>query len=240
MIDAKAIYDAIDGTWPAAAKTRVGAWTIRDGQGGGKRASAATCDGAIDIVAAEIAMQSLNQTPLFMIRHGEDTLDAILDARGYEIIDPTNAYAIATKALTDIPIPRVTAFVIWEPLAIMEEIWAKGGIGPARLNIMARAKTKTGILARWNEKPAGAGFVAIHEGIAMVHAVEVLAQQRRQGVAQWIMRCAALWAEKNGAHTLTVLTTADNGPANALYQGLGFAPAPGYHYRIRPERRAQP
>ena len=120
MIDAHALYNAIDGTWPAAAKTRVGPWTIRDGQGGGKRASAATCGGAIDIVAAEIAMQSLNQTPLFMIRHGEDTLDAILDARGYEIIDPTNAYAIATKALTDIPIPRVTAFVIWEPLAIME------------------------------------------------------------------------------------------------------------------------
>lgn len=240
MITPEALYDAIDGTWPAASKTRVGPWTIRDGQGGGKRASATTGKGADHIEAAEAAMGALHQPPLFMIRKGDGALDKALDARGYQIIDSTNAYAISTKALTDIPIPRVTAFTIWEPLAIMEEIWAKGGVGPARLNVMARAKTKTAIFARWNEKPAGVGFVGLHNGIAMVHAVEVLAHQRRQGVAQWIMRAAAHWAQKNEAHTLTVLTTADNGPANALYQRLGFARLPGYHYRILRTKGAQP
>lgn len=236
MIDAQAFYAAIDGTWPAASKQRMGHWTIRDGQGGGKRASAATGDGTGDIAHAEVAMRALNQTPLFMIRAGETALDSALQTRGYEIIDPTIGYATPVETLTDISIPRVTAFAIWEPLAIMGEIWAKGGIGPARLNIMARAKAKTGILARWNEKPAGVGFVAIHEGVAMVHAVEVLKHQRRQGVAQWIMRRAAFWARDNGAHTLAVLTTASNGPANALYQQLGFARAPGYHYRILPTK----
>ncbi|MEO0766953.1 MAG: GNAT family N-acetyltransferase [Pseudomonadota bacterium] len=236
MINAQAFYAAIDGTWPAATKQNIGHWIIRDGQGGGKRASAATGDGSGDIAQAEMAMRALNQTPLFMIREEDGALDAALDARGYQIIDPTNGYATPVQTLTDIPIPRVTAFAIWEPLAIMEEIWAKGGIGPARLNIMARARAKTGILARWNEKPAGVGFVAIHDGIAMVHAVEVLEHQRRQGVAQWIMRQAAFWARDNGAHTLAVLTTARNGPANALYQRLGFDPAPGYHYRILPTK----
>jgi GNAT superfamily N-acetyltransferase len=135
--------------------------------------------------------------------------------------------------LTDIAVPPVTAFAIWEPLAIMAEIWAKGGIGPQRLDVMARAQVKTGLLARWNEKPAGAAFVAVHDGIAMVHAVEVLEHQRRQGVAQWIMRRAAFWARDHGADTVSVLTTASNGAANALYQHLGFMPAGGYHYRIR-------
>lgn len=232
MIDARAFYETIDGTWPAASKQHIGSWTIRDGQGGGKRASAATGDATGDIAQAEDAMRALAQTPLFMIREGDTALDAHLHARGYQIIDPTNGYATPVETLTDIPIPRVTAFAIWEPLAIMEEIWAEGGIGPARLDIMARPETKTGILARWNEKPAGVGFVAVHEGVAMVHAVEVLEHQRRQGVAQWIMRQAAFWARDNGAHTLAVLTTANNGPANALYQRLGFASAPGYHYRI--------
>ena len=236
MIDPQAFYAAIDGTWPAASRHSVGKWVIRDGQVGGKRASAATAEGTGDIAQAEAAMRALNQTPLFMIREEDRALDAELDAIGYHIIDPTNGYATAVETLTDIPIPRVTAFSVWEPLAIMEEIWAKGGIGPARLNIMGRAKAKTGILARWNEKPAGAGFVAIHDGVAMVHAVEVLKHQRRQGVAQWIMRQAAFWARDNGAHTLAVLTTASNGPANALYQQLGFAPAPGYHYRILPTK----
>ncbi|MFL4469715.1 GNAT family N-acetyltransferase [Tateyamaria armeniaca] len=241
MIDAQALYRAIDGTWPAAVKTRVDHWTIRDGQGGGKRVSAATCDGEQigDVEVAEAAMQAIGQTPLFMVRQGEDALDAALEARGYQIVDPTNGYATPVSMLTDVPIPPVTAFAIWEPLAIMEDIWAKGGIGPERLAVMARAEQKTAILARWNEKPAGVAFVAIHDGVAMVHAVEVLEHQRRQGVAQWIMRCAAFWAQDNGAHTLAVLTTAANGAANALYQQLGFAALGGYHYRISPTKGTQ-
>lgn len=240
MIAAQAFYAAIDGTWPAANKTRVGPWTIRDGQGGGKRASAATCDGAFadaDVPQAEAAMLAHDQTPLFMVRAGEEALDTALAARGYGVVDPTNGYVASVSVLTDTPVPPVTAFAIWEPLAIMAEVWAKGGIGTARLAVMARAQTKTAIFARWNEKPAGAAFVAMHAGIAMVHAVEVLQGQRRQGVAQWIMRRAAFWAQENGAETLAVLTTAANAPANALYQQLGFAPIGGYHYRSAPSQQ---
>ncbi|MEX0309971.1 MAG: GNAT family N-acetyltransferase [Tateyamaria sp.] len=238
MIDAAAFYAAIDGTWPAASRTRAGPWTIRAGDGGGKRVSAATAEAPVaDLAEAETAMRALDQTPLFMVRQGEDALDRLLDQRGYTIVDPTNGYVAPIGTLTDIPIPRVTAFAIWEPLAIMDDIWAKGGIGPARLAIMHRAKVKTGILARHKDKPAGTAFVAIHDGIAMVHAVEVLPHQRRQGVAQWIMRRAAVWAAENGAQYIAVLTTAANGPANALYQGLGFQRHCGYHYRTAPETR---
>ncbi|WP_299046938.1 GNAT family N-acetyltransferase [uncultured Tateyamaria sp.] len=236
MITPAAFYAAIDGTWPAAATARVGTWTIRDGQGGGKRVSAATADGSGgDIAQAEDAMRAIGQPPLFMVRQGEDALDHLLDQNGYTIVDPTNGYIAPVDTLTDIPIPRVTAFAIWEPLAIMDDIWAKGGIGPARIATMHRARTKTAILARHKDKPAGTGFAAIHKGIAMVHAVEVLPHQRRQGVAGWIMRRAAFWAVENGATHIAVLTTAANGPANALYQGLGFEQVCGYHYRTAQE-----
>ncbi|WP_299151717.1 GNAT family N-acetyltransferase [uncultured Tateyamaria sp.] len=238
MIEPNPFYDAIEGTWPPARTKAVGPWLIRDGRGGGKRVSAAIATCAItdgDVPEAEAAMRGLGQVPLFMIRCDDIALDAMLARRGYTMVDPTNGYCIAPGQLTDIPIPRVTTFAIWEPLAIMGEIWAKGGIRPARLDVMARAKIKTGILARWNEKPAGAAFVALHDGIAMVHAVEVLPHQRRQGVAQWIMRQAAFWAQDQGAATLAVLTTASNDAANGLYQRLGFQPLPGYHYRTAPE-----
>lgn len=236
MIAAGAFYAAIDGTWPAAAMTRAGPWTIRDGQGGGKRVSAATADAPCDDPShAQDAMNALGQTPLFMVRQGEDVLDQTLDRHGYSIVDPTNGYIAPISALTDVPIPPVTAFAIWEPLAIMQDIWAKGGIGPARLAVMNRAKVKTGILARHRDKPAGTAFAAIHDGIAMVHAVEVLPHQRRQGVAQWIMRRAAFWAAENKATHIAVLTTAANTPANTLYQGLGFQHVCGYHYRTAPE-----
>ncbi|WP_299685406.1 GNAT family N-acetyltransferase [uncultured Tateyamaria sp.] len=238
MTDPAPLLDAIEATWPPARTMREGPWTIRDGAGGGKRVSAATAEAPVtadDIATAEAAMLALDQPRLFMLRPDEAALDRQLADRGYEVIDPVNLYVAPVELLTDVPIPRVTAFAIWEPLAIMAEIWETGGIGPARLDVMHRAAVKTGILARHADKPAGAGFVALHGGIAMAHAVEVLPHQRRKGVAQWIMRRAAFWAAEQGADRLAVLCTAANGPANALYQRLGFSALTGYHYRIHPE-----
>lgn len=230
--DIPQLYEVIDQTWPAARRWTMDGWTLRDGQGGGKRASAATLASAgADIGVAEAAMRAMNQTPLFMIRQGDDALDAELAARGYEIIDPVNIYILPVEGLTDVPIPPVTAFEIWEPLAIMLEIWAKGGIGPARIDVMRRAAKKTAILSRWKEKPGGVAFAAIHDGVCMVHAVEVLEHQRGMGVGKWMMRRAATWAQAQGATHVAVLCTKANAPANRLYQGLGFAHVGDYHYR---------
>ncbi|MFT6021977.1 MAG: ribosomal protein S18 acetylase RimI-like enzyme [Ascidiaceihabitans sp.] len=232
------IYAAMDATWPPARIWQDGPLTLREGQGGGGRVSSATQDQPVvdaDIDAAETAMRAIDQTPRFQIRAGHDDLDALLAARGYDPLDETVVYAAPITKLMDISIPRVTTFCVWEPLAIMNEIWAKGGIGPARLNVMARAKTKTGILSRWNEKPAGVAFAAVHNHICMVHAVEVLAHQRRMGVAVWMMRQAAFWGQSQGADTIALMTTRANVGANALYVGLGFNEVGGYHYRHLPK-----
>ena len=232
MTDLERLYQVIDHTWPAARLWTEGGWTLRDGQGGGKRVSAATIAAPeADIAQAEASMRAMGQRPLFMIRSGDDPLDTELAARGYAIVDPVNLYVAPVAQLTDVPIPRVTAFDIWEPLAIMLEIWAKGGIGPERIQVMHRAKTKTAILTRWNEMPGGVAFAAIHDGVCMVHAVEVLEHQRQQGVAKWLMRRAAFWAERQGADRLAVLCTKANVGANRLYQSLGFAHVGDYHYR---------
>lgn len=228
------LYDVCEATWPPARRLDVGPWICRDGQHGGKRVSAATANGPIqdaDIPQAETAMRQIGQTPLFMIREGEELLDGLLDARGYALIDKVLLYATPVEKLMDTPIPRVTAFCIWEPLAIMAEIWAKGGIGSARLDVMSRAKTKTGILARWNEQPAGVAFAGVHGSTAMVHAVEVLPHQRRMGVANWMMRAAAFWAADQGATHLSVICVEENASANALYAKLGFDVVGRYHYR---------
>lgn len=228
-------FDVIDQTWPAAARHAVGPFTLREGQGGGSRVSAATADGPVtdqDIKQVEAAMRDLGQKQIFMIRPGDEALDAQLDARGYQVVDAVTIYSCPAKQLTDIEIPRVTVFTIWEPLAIMSEIWAAGGIGPARLAVMDRAKgPKTGILLRHNDKPGGAAYAAVHDGVAMVHAVEIVPFQRKQGLGKWAMRGAAFWALDNGAETLSVMCTDRNEGANALYRSLGMQPASQYHYR---------
>ncbi len=177
-------------------------------------------------------MRELDQPLLFMIRDGDERLDRVLAARGYDLVDPVALHVVPVTHLTQAPVPPVSAFQLWPPLAIMADIWAKGGIGPARLAVMARTDApKTAIFARQSDRPAGVAFVALDHKIAMVHAIEVSPEQRRRGVGHNLMRSAAHWAQANGANWLGLAVTRANAAANALYASLGMQVVGHYHYR---------
>lgn len=236
MPDAETLYDVIEHTWPAARELSCGAFLLRDGRGGGKRVSAATIQhpnwSSDDIEDAEIGMETLNQSRLFMVREAESRLDDALANMGYVVVDPVNMYCIPVGQLAKNIPPRVSTFAVWSPLAIGYDIWRDAGIGPGRWAVMDRVKgPRTSILGRWNDSPAGICFVGIHDGIAMVHALEVVLDQRRQGVAEKMMAAASIWAQKNGASHMSVICTAANDAANNLYFKLGMKHIGGYHYR---------
>ncbi|MBT8411523.1 MAG: GNAT family N-acetyltransferase [Octadecabacter sp.] len=231
-----ALTALIDATWPAAKVTAQNGWMIRQGAGGGNRVSAATATTAASLEEhprAARAMQDLGQTPLFMVRAGEDALDTALDAAGYRIKDATTLYQAPVATLATGRPPPVTCFQVWPPLAVQSEIWAAGGIGSARLAIMHRATApKTSVLGRMNDTPAGTAFASIHQGTAMLHAIETATAFRRQGMARHMIHALAHWAQDQGAQTVTLLVTRANTGANALYTSLGMTPVGGYHYRI--------
>ncbi len=230
------LFEVAEATWPAAATQRVGPWTIRDGAGGGKRVSATTATArwtADDLAMAETAMETLGQAMLFMIQDADPDLDAALAARGYDVIDPVWIYRVGTHRIAPEPLPHATAMPIWPPLAVQREIWAEGGIGPARLAVMDRVQgRKTSILGRTDDQPAGTAFVAVHDGTAMIHAIETAPQHRRKGVGANMIRAAARWAISEGAETLSLLVTKANRAANALYTSLGMESVGQYHYRV--------
>ncbi|WP_347312361.1 GNAT family N-acetyltransferase [Defluviimonas sp. SAOS-178_SWC] len=234
MTDLFAVSEA---TWPAAARHRVGAFIIREGRCGGQRVSAATAEGRwseADIDAAEAKQAELGQPPLFMIRDGEGALDTALAARGYRTKDPVNVYEGAITTVAAAPVSGMTGFAIWPPLAIMRDIWAEGGIGPERVAVMDRVTgPKTAFLGRVNDRASGAAFVACHGDTAMLHALHIVPDQRRQGSAVKMMRRAALWAQDQGMTRFSVLVTAANQPANALYASLGMRIVGHYHYRSK-------
>lgn len=227
------LHAVVTATWPAARVWQVGPVSLRDGQGGGSRASAATVGGAwdeADIAAAEAQMAR----PLFMVRDGEARLDAVLAARGYEVMDPVVGYVAEVAALAVVRPPPVTTFEVWPPLAAQEEIWAEGGIGPARWAVMARAAgPKVSILGRLDDSPAGAAFVGLDQGVAMVHALEVRPRFRRRGLGAHMLRAAAFWAGAQGAGWLALVVTEANAGARALYEELGMQEMGRYHYRVR-------
>ena len=224
-----------EATWPPHAAQVVGPWLIREGRGGGQRVSAASAMGAWregDIPQAEEAMRALGQAPLFVIRAGESALDAALAARGYGLHDPVVAYAAPVAELAAVEPPFLTSFPHWPPLAVARQLWAEGGIGPARVAVMDRvAGHKTCILGRAGDRAAGAAFVALHGPVAMLHALEVSPALRRNGCGHNILRAAAGWARDHGAETLALLVTERNLAARGLYAFLNMQVVGQYHYR---------
>jgi N-acetylglutamate synthase len=218
-------------TWPAARAWQVGGFVLRDGAGGGKRVSAATPIAAgADFELAEADMIARGQVPLFQLRPEHTDLHAALATRGYRVFDPTLIYVAPIESLAQ-QAPAVSLFDIWPPLAIMAEIWAAGGIGQERLAVMARApEPRTGLVARIEDRAAGAAFCAVVDQIAMIHAVEVAPAFRRRGLGQIMLRGAAHWAQPQGAVWLGLAVTEGNAPARALYERAGMRPVTRYHY----------
>jgi len=201
--------------------------------------SAATPAGpatAADLPLAEQEIRNLGQTPLFMIRQGEDWLDAMLEAQGYAIKDPVFLRLAPVGRLTALPLERAKTFRVWPPLETQKEIWAEGGIGPARLAVMERAEgPKTSILGRDGNSPAGSVFVAMQNGVAMLHAMEVAADFRRRGLARKLIAAVGHWAADHDASHVALLVTKANTGANALYASMGFEVVGEYHYRTKTE-----
>lgn len=236
------IQALIDATWPAAAIHRAGPWLVRQGQGGGKRVSAATAAAnwhAADIPLAEEMQQRLGQPSLFIVRSDEPELDSALADRGYGVVDPVLIWSAPVQALAG-PLPPLAAFTLSPPLAVQSDIWSEGGIGPERRAVMDRVGgPKTTILSRSGDRASGVAFVACHHNQAMLHALHVLPAARRQGSASNIMRAAANWAQDQGAATLSLAVTRANAPASALYASLNMRIVGDYHYRRNLARERQ-
>ncbi len=233
------LAEVCEATWPPASQKALGAWTIREGRGGGNRVSAATEAWPVtdaDLPVAEKAMRALGQVPLFQIREGDHKLDALLESHGYTVRDPVNLWAVATSRLTTTPIPRGTVYTMWPPLELVRDIWIDGNVGPPRLAVMERAKCeKTAILARSGDYPAGVAFAGIHDGVAMIHALYVKPSMRRQGAGGMMIRAAAKWALNRGVEVLGLVVTQGNHAANPLYADLGMTRVGHYHYRVHPD-----
>ncbi|MEX0971019.1 MAG: GNAT family N-acetyltransferase [Paracoccaceae bacterium] len=238
--DATTLFKVMDTTWPPRETTACGPFMLRDGGGGGKRVSAATCPGGqasrAEVEAAADAMRAVGEPALFGLRGGQEDLDNLLESMGFSVIDRVVIYAASAAALARLAPEGMVAIFADAPLAIQQEIWSQGGIGLERLAVMARAPSpKTHILARLEDRPAGVGFVGLHGDIAMLHALEVLPEMRRKGLGAAVSTSAAKWAVGQGARIFSLVTTVENTASNALYSGLGMTVCARYHYRILQE-----
>jgi GNAT superfamily N-acetyltransferase len=232
--DTHRIMAAIDATWPPAEFARVGPWTLRRGAGGGQRVSAAsTEDQGAECAPAEEGMRAWGQVPLVRLTTDQTELDRRLAAASYRVRDPVALYAVPVAALDDGRDETVRVFRVTCPLAMIDEIWTRGGIGPGRRAVMDRAcAPRMTLMARAEDRPVGAAFVAVDGDVAMIHAIEVTPEHRRKGGGAQLLRGGASFAGEHGATWLTLAVTEANVPARVLYERLGMTVAGSYHYRI--------
>ncbi|MEM8790373.1 MAG: GNAT family N-acetyltransferase [Pseudomonadota bacterium] len=232
--DAERLMAAIDATWPAAEFREQGGWVLRRGAGGGQRVSAARGSG--DIAEAEETMWAWGQAPIFSMTPKDSDMDAALAERGYKIHDPVALYAAPTDRLVDGEDETAKLLRCESPLALVDEIWDAGGIGPARRAIMERCMCpKITLISRAGDRLSGCAFVAIDRDVAMIHAIEVRSELRRKGAGARLLRGAARWAGERGAGSLALAVTEANTAANTLYQKLGMEVVGHYHYRVLPK-----
>lgn len=227
--------EAILATWPASEFGEAGGFRLRRDDGSGNRTSAATLEASTgDIAAAEAAMRAWGQRPLFMIRPGEEALDAELDARGYAVHDASLVLAARCDEIGTGDPERASVGDML--LRVMADVWANGGIGADRLAVMARApEPKAYVLGRTDDSVVGAGFVAGASGVAVLHALEIAPAARRRGVGGAMTRSAGGWADEHGMDRLLLAVTRANADARAVYGRLGFTEEAAYHYRRAPD-----
>ena len=230
---------AVRATWPAARTVRVGALDVPLDPAGSRRAisvrpapgaSGAAASGA-DIAAAEAARPGA----IFSTVDGvDDALAPRLAAAGYA---PEGASALMAGPVAPLlgDLPRISGFPHWPPVAICEAMWAAHGNGPASLAAAARAPDpKAAILLRSDDRAAGALFVAVSDGLAVLHMVLTLPAHRRRGVGLLGLRHAAAFAAAHGAGHLALPVERANAPAIALYAAAGLRDVGGYRYWRRP------
>lgn len=85
-------------------------------------------------------------------------------------------------------------------------------------------------------REAGSGVAACDGDWVGFRSIEVAPEHRRRGLALRVMEALLDWGAEQGATTAYLQVLADNAPALALYERLGFTEHHRYRYLVAPSR----
>jgi GNAT superfamily N-acetyltransferase len=231
--------------WPALEQWLYDGWVVRFAGGYTKRAHAAT-----PLYPAERdPLPKIAQCEAWYEAHGLPTifrlpgfgpaaeLDALLEARGYRLVDPS---LTLHRRLDSGPLPgelrgtlRGEALPDW--LAHYQRLSGGAAPHPAHVTLLQATPTPRLCAALWD----GGQVVACAVGIRFAHAVSIVdvvtaPQQRNRGYGASLIAQLLQWAQGDGATDATLQVQGDNAAARALYARCGFQEAYPYWYRVRP------
>jgi GNAT superfamily N-acetyltransferase len=231
---------ANEATWPPVEVRDVAGWRVRlGGEGAGRRATSAEWAGpgdpAAGVEAVLAAYREAGRTPRFQVWSHQPKAERALEAAGLGVEQDCDA--LVRDLASDWPRGdlETRAVMVRTRVALLDEIWARGGMTPARQAVFERAAgPRAAFLGRVGQRPAGAVGVSLDGEVAVTQALWVEPQARRSGLGSTLMAAIAAFAAGHGARVLAHAVEHGNEAALAFYARHGFARIGGYRYRAAP------
>ncbi|HST94108.1 MAG TPA: N-acetyltransferase [Microvirga sp.] len=244
----RSVEEACLNGWPSLRGIVYDGWLLRFADGYTRRTNSVhlltqgSLDPAEKAAACEAIYAAQGLPPIFCLSSATPSpLGAILDGRGYE--PPEDETRVLYRDLSgDLPRPGGVELTEGRPseawLAALARLQDQGdrAQGLHRRILEALCVPAAFAAAVADARLAALAFGAVHDRIVCVNSVATDPAFRRRGLARQAIAAILAWAqERCGATGACVPVVAANGPAVALYEGLGFrTEAFRYHYRRRP------
>jgi len=232
----------VDQAWPTIHRVEVGGWILRAADGVTKRANSVLPLGEREdqeaaVEAAEKFYADRGLPCVFSMGAGATPgLDALLETRGYRVVDPT---LIMTADLGEAPAegvdaPREGVELAEAPSRAWLDAWwsVDGRLGGEEL------ATATRILNGVPATYAALGEEAVGRGVVQgewfgIYAMAVLPHARRRGHGRKVLSALLSHARKQGTQRAYLVVVESNTAARTLYERQGFTVSGRYHYRTR-------
>jgi len=230
--------------WPALHTLEQDGWALRTADGYTKRANSANAIAParqqIDLQIAHIEAhyRARDLPTIFRLTPLADpAIDRALEARGYAHIDPSLVMVarpgrhLHDAQAADAADPWTGWFAAFITATQAAPTTA------TKLAALLRCVDPPALFVRIPDatnRPAAFAMAVAEDGYVGIFEVLCAPQARRQGFARRTVAHAMAWGFAHGAHTAYLQVAADNTPALALYEALGFVPLYGYHYRVAP------
>lgn len=165
-------------------------------------------------------------------------LDQALADRGYGTLDDTRVMVATEPAARAEPLPPNLQIERLAPAAFAEVVGTLRGSPSGQRaaqaqRLLASPVPCQGWVLRRPDEPAvlACGQMATEADLVGLYDVFTAPEERGQGLARLLCSQLLALAVQGGARTAYLQVEADNAPARAVYQRLGFADAYAYHYR---------
>ncbi|WP_214412485.1 GNAT family N-acetyltransferase [Sphaerisporangium fuscum] len=228
--------------WPAPYQEEHDGWILRHADGVTKRANSVLPSGSpadLDkaIGAAESFYAGRGLPCVFSIGPGApEGLDESLAARGYRLVDETS-FMVASIEEEIAPSGHEVTIAGQPSEEWLATWWAVDGrFGTDGL--AAAERILRGVPARYaaverDGEPVAVGRSVLQGTTLGIYCMATLPTARRHGLARGVLRALLADGRARGARDAYLVVVASNSSAQALYEGEGFRPAGGYHYRVR-------